>query len=259
MRFVRFLALFVCLVATGGCARMIAANLNAPYDAAVREEARNLLESVLANNPIPTTFKGIGNINLTQDSTTQRTRMAWAASVPDNVRIELLTPYGQPAVSVSSDGRFVYVVLHQDKKFYKRKVGEASFEQFLTVPIGPEEVVSILGGRPPVIEYSFVSRIESETAPGPVIVVQESWWGNYEKIFLSEDGKRIVGVEVFSGAGELKYKVVYDGFEKAGRFSVPSGVVLSNGEGAEARLIVSRFWADAEVSPAAFVLEPPAK
>jgi outer membrane lipoprotein-sorting protein len=259
MRPIPFLVLLACLLSTGGCARMIAANLNAPYDAAIREDARYLLESALSNNPAPATFKGIGNIKLTRDSTTQSSRIAWAASVPDNVRIELLTPYGQPAASVSSDGRFVYAILHQDKSFHKRKVGESSFEQILTIPVGPKEVVSILGGRPPVIEYSFVSKIESETAPGPVIVVQESWWGDYEKIYLSDDGRRILGVEVFNGAGELKYRVDFDGFVKDGRYSVPSGLVITDGEGAEARLVVSRFWADADVSPTAFVLEPPVK
>lgn len=257
MRLVLFSLLLFSLFSTAGCARMMAADLDAPYDEAIREEAREMLETVIANNPLPSTFKGIGDIKLTRDSITQSSRMAWAASVPDEIRIELLTPYGQPSVSLSSDGRYVYVVLHQDKSFYKKNVSETSFERILSIPIGPEEIVSILGGRPPIIEYSFVSKIESEIASGPVIVARESWWGDYQKIYFSEDGRQILGAETFNGAGELKYKVFFAGFRKVEKFYAPSRVVISSAEGAEALLNVSRFWAGADVSPSAFVLEPP--
>ena len=207
LRFASLLCLF--FLVNAGCARMIGAHHHVPYDAQSRENARNLLDSVLAANPAPKTFKGIGNARLIADDIVQSARLAWVASLPDKVRMELLTPYGQPAVSFSTDGENAYAIVHQEKKFYKSKASRSSFERILGISIETEHLVCVMAGQAPVLDYSFISMSQPDTGIGPVILLQEKWWGDYEKIHLSPDSERIRAAEIYDSAGELKYRVVF--------------------------------------------------
>ena len=255
LRFAFLLCLFFLL--NTGCARMIGAHHDVPWDAQSREDARNLLDSVLAANPAPKTFKGIGNARLIANDVVQSARLAWAASSPDMVRMEILTPYGQPAVSFSTDGRNAYAIVHREKKFYKSKALRSSLERILGISIEPAHLVSVMAGQAPVLDYSFISMAAPETGAGPVILLQEKWWGDYEKIHLAPDSERIRAAEIFDSDGKLKYRVVFGPPKKAGKYSAPSRLTVSNAEGEQASLEVSRFWADVQIPASTFVLKSP--
>ncbi len=255
LRFASLLCLF--LLVNAGCARMIGAHHHVPYDEQSRESARHLLDSILAANPAPKTFKGIGNARLVANDVVQSVRLAWAASSPDKVRMELLTPYGQPAVSFSTDGQNAYAIVHRDKKFYTSKALQSSLERILGISMEPAHLVSIMAGQAPVLDYSFISMAEPETGVGPVILLQEKWWGDYEKIHMAPDSEKIRSAEIFDSAGKLKYRVVFGPSKKAGKYNAPSRLTVSNAKGEQASLDVSRFWADIPIPASTFVLKSP--
>jgi outer membrane biogenesis lipoprotein LolB len=256
MKIGRGLVLVCMMIALAGCSRMIANLHKAPYDLQTREHARQLLESALDKNPAPETFKGIGNIKIMTDDQVESGRIAWMASGTDKVRIELLSPYGQPMAGFSSDGKFVYILVYADQSFYKKSLSKSNLKQIISVSVRPEEIISLLSGRPPVMEYSFISLIESKTAPGPVLILQKKWWGEYQKIYLDETADHIRAVEVYDGSGELKYKADFLHKIENGA-QIPYRLDITDGQGTRVHLVVNRHWAEVDILPSAFVLTPP--
>ncbi|MFO8085248.1 MAG: hypothetical protein R6U27_13120 [Desulfobacterales bacterium] len=257
MKIVRNLLLIWAIIGLTGCGRMIAALYHAPYDVQSRRQAQYLLETVLEKNPAPETFKGIGNIAIVRDNQVEKGRIAWMASGSDKLRIELLSPYGQPGVSFSSDGKHVYIVVHSDKLFYKKELSESSLKQFLSISVRPEEIIALFLGRPPKLEYSFISMIGSEKASEPVLVLQEKWWKGHQKIYPDKKADYIRAIEVYKGSGELKYRAEFSMITTVDEIRVPYRLEISNGEGTAVELLVSRFWPHAEILRSSFVLIPP--
>jgi outer membrane biogenesis lipoprotein LolB len=252
----RCIILICMIIGLTGCSRMIASMHKAPYDYQTQEHARQLFESALEKNPAPETFKGIGNLKITRDNQVDTGRIAWMAAGNDRIRLELLTPYGQPWATFSSDGQHVYILVYTDQRFYKRSLSGSGLKEIISISVQPEEIISLLLGRPPEVEYSFISMIDSTTAPGPVLVVQERWWTGHQIIFLDKTGDYFRSVEVYDGSGELKYKA--DFFHKIENgHRVPSRLEISNGQGTGVQLAVNRHWAEVDISPSAFILTPP--
>jgi outer membrane biogenesis lipoprotein LolB len=252
----RSIILICMIIGLTGCGRMIASMHRAPYDDQTRERARRMFESALEKNPSPETFKGIGNLRITRDNQVDTGRIAWMAEGNDRIRIELLTPYGQPWATFSSDGQHVYILSYTDQQFYKRSLSGSGLKEIISISVQPEEIISLLSGRPPEVQYSFISMLDSGTAPGPVLVLQERWWTGHQIIFLDEAGDYFHSVEVYDGSGELKYKAdFFHRIENGSR--VPSRLEISNGEGTEVQLAVNRHWTEVDISPSAFILTPP--
>jgi outer membrane biogenesis lipoprotein LolB len=256
MKFGRSFILVCMMIGLAGCSRMIANLHKAPHDAQTREHARQLLELALHKNPAPETFKGIGNIKIMKDNQVERGRIAWMASGSDKVRIELLSPYGQPLASFSSDGKYVYILVYADQSFYKKPLSTSNLKQIISISVRPEEIISLLSGRPPVMEFSFISLIESKTSPGPVLVLQQKWWGGYQKIYLDETADHIRTVEVYDGSGELKYKADFS-YRIKNDDRIPDRLDISDGQGTRVQLVVNRHWPEVDILPSAFVLTPP--
>jgi outer membrane lipoprotein-sorting protein len=256
MRIGRCFILIGMMIWMTGCSRMIASVHQVPHDHQSRERARQLLEFALEKNPVPETFKGIGNLKITQDNQVDTGRIAWMAEGPDKIRIELLTPYGQPWAGFSSDGQQAYIIGYLDRQFYQGALPRSGLREIISISIQPEEIISLFSGHPPVVEYSFISIRESKTEPGPVLVLQEKWWTGHQKIFLDETAQNFRAVESYDGSGVLKYKADFTHKIQNGD-RIPSRLKISNGEGTQVQLEVNRFWADVEIAPSSFVLTPP--
>jgi hypothetical protein len=252
----RCIILICMVIGLTGCGRMIASTHKAPYDDQTRERARRLFESALEKNPAPETFKGIGNLKINRDNQVETGRIAWMAAGNDKIRIELLTPYGQPWATFSSDGQHIYILSYTDQSFYKRSLSGSGFKEIISISVQPEEIISLLSGRPPEVKYSFISILDSGTAPGPVLVVQERWWTGHQIIYLNETADYFRSVEVYDGSGELKYKA--DFFHRIENgYRVPSRLEISNGQGTGVQLEVNRHWVEVDIFPSVFILTPP--
>ena len=256
MNFGRCFILIFLVMSLSACSRMIANYHNVPYDDQTQKRARQLLENALDKYPKTESFKGIGNIKISKDGRVDSGRIAWMVSGNNKIRIELLSPYGQPLATFSSDGNYIYILVYTEKSFYKKPLAESDLKQIISVSIKPEEIISLLSGRPPVIEYSFISLVEQKTDPALVLVLQKKWWRGFQKLYFDETADHIRSVEVYDGSGELKYKA--DLLLKAENdHRVLYRLEISDNQGTEVQLVVNRYWVETDISPSVFVLTPP--
>ena len=130
-------------------------------------EASEIISFLKNQNHHLKTFKGMGKITfLENEEKEMTTRIAWVASTPDKIRIALSSVSGHPMISAASDGQWIYFVSHARGDFYKKRPTNFNMKRFFSISIKSEDIVNILFGRIPVVEYDSTDLMEDRSLKG---------------------------------------------------------------------------------------------
>jgi hypothetical protein len=162
-------------------------------------QVRYLLSVIQTQNDSLKNFKGIGNIQIRQNSSLQLDqRVAWIGEKPGKLSMAVLIS-GYPAVKLATDGEWLYYLeIHgQDTTFRKFPASDPSLKKLISVPISASDVITLLAGQIPMPKFDSAALIEEEASPGYVLVLKEKWWGVRQKIYYDQNISEIRGVDVF--------------------------------------------------------------
>jgi hypothetical protein len=216
-------------------------------------QVRDLLSVIQTQNDSLKNFKGIGNIQIRQNSSLQLDqRVAWIGEKPLKLSIAVLIS-GYPAVKLATDGEWLYYLeVHgQDTTFRKFQTSDPSLKKLISVPISASDVITFLAGQIPIPKFDSAALIEEEASPGYVLVLKEKWWGVRQKIYYDQSISEIRRVDVFQRSGALKYRAEIENRQ------VPRKLRLLTRDGADCLLIIDRYWVNVDLTPSVFVLTPP--
>ena len=240
-------------------------------------EAKAIISILNSQNHKLKTIKGVGRLTfLEKEEKEMTTRIAWVASTPDKIRITLSSVSGYPIISAANDGQWFYFVSHANGDFYKKRPTNFNMKRFFSISIKSEDLVNILIGRIPLVNYDSTDLIlkgrsgkDFESAEvsslnkdikgdkNSCVLLLKNKWGNVrEKIYLN-DRQDAHKVEMFDSTGDLVYRLELIRMQEVKSYRVPYRLKVSNDDGAGFQLDLDRYWADASVSPSVFTLTPP--
>lgn len=222
-------------------------------------EVRDLLSVIKTQNEALRNFKGIGNIQIRQDSRLQLDqRVAWIGEKPVKLSIAVLIS-GYPAVKLANDGKWLYYLeVHgQDTAFRKIPASDPSLKKLISIPISSSEVITLLTGQIPMPQFDSAALIEEKAPPGYVLVLKEKWWGIRQKIYYDQSISEVRRVDVFQRSGALKYRAEIKNRQSINGFQVPLQLRLLTHDGADCLLMIDRYWVNVDPPPEVFVLTPP--
>ena len=129
------------------------------------EAGKILLKLETTNNKLKT-FKGLGRIKLWNKGKLQTARVAWIGSRQGKLRFEIFSIPGQPSISLSSDGKYFYVISHAKHRFYKKQSTDASLKKIILIPVKSIDIIALLAGRAPVHEHNdaTIERLNAASA-----------------------------------------------------------------------------------------------
>ena len=220
--------------------------------------AQEVVERLRTTNQSLTSFKGTGKVSLRQNGVlTLDQRVAWVGAEPVYLSIVLFVS-GFPAVRIASDGRWLYYVDNQDPKESYRKIraSDPSLKRLLAIPINTSDVIRLLSGRIPRLKYD-TAVLEPDTADHGFVLILTKWWNVVGKVYLDSNKSTLRRIEVFDARGTLVYRAVFETMQWVSDYQVPRKIAISNDNGAYFQLIIDRYWADVEVSPAMFTVPAP--
>ncbi len=221
------------------------------------EEPIHLLSKIQNTNSNLKTFKGIGSIHFGTGAQRQKARAAWVGAMNAKLRIEILSISGQPAASLANDGKWLYLHLHQKRRFHKKHSTGSNLKAFFSIPVESQDVVDLLAGRVPIRSHHQVSIVANPSQEGYILILSKRWRGEIERIYLDKEKSRIDKIEILGNQGSIAYRVHFEGRQIVDGFVIPASLDITNTQGDRLKIEIERFWTNVAVSPSMFVLNPP--
>ncbi|HUT44065.1 MAG TPA: hypothetical protein VMW95_06985 [Desulfobacterales bacterium] len=270
--------LFICIFFISACTSLSHRISEESKEFRSPSEAKAIISILKSQNHKLKTIKGVGRITFLEKE--MATRIAWVASTPDKIRITLSSVSGHPMISAASVGQWFYFVSHASGDFYKKRPTNFNMKRFFSISIKSEDLVNILLGRIPVVEYDSTDLMEDRSLKGrsgkdfesvevsslnkdiignknsSVLLLKNKWGNVREKIYLN-DRQDAHKIEMFDSTGALVYRVELIKMQEIKSYRVPYRLKVLNDDGAGFQLDLDRYWADASVSPSVFTLTPP--
>jgi len=254
----RMILVFVVAVFFAGCSSFSRKTPDSERYAAV--VAAQAVISTLSNQNITLkNFKGLGTIKVRQKGQLKiDERIAWIGSETVRLSIVVLIS-GHAAVRMATDGKWLYYYeARQGQPFYRKiRATDASLKPLIAIPIKTSDIINFLAGRVPLREHDLALLNRQDSGIGYVLALKRRWGGVTEKILLDENKSQVHQIEFYNRSGSLIYRVRFDEMQTVKGYQVPARLSISNDEGADFQLVVDRYWADVDVSPSMFVLNPP--
>ena len=180
--------------------------------------------------------------------------MAWAGSLPDKIRMEILSAAGRPDLSIAGDGKKLYFLFHHNKKFYKKSFN-TGLNKIISIPIKITDIIALLAGRIPLLEYNNASLKKDPLSDEPVIILKKGKGEIIEKIFLDAAKKNVRHIELFDSKGSIMYAAAFKGIRKIKNYNIPTGVKLSDDD-AVVHINIDKYWVDIPIEQSIFALTP---
>ena len=199
-------------------------------------------------------FRGIGSLSLMTNGGQQNARLAWIGSQPGDLRVEMLGLWGQPNVTFLVKGPTFYFHLHQDDRCLKTKATAGNVSRLVSIPVRPEDLFTLLSGNVPVLPFHYAEVGYSEKDHQWCLSLYRRWRRLIERIWLKDDGKKVVRFEVFDGSGHFQYMATFAQYEEVQGVLTPRQITVSDKQGHLLSLEVDRFWINVEISAGAFAL-----
>ena len=203
-------------------------------------------------------FKGIGNIKLWKENTAQvQERMAWIGAAPSRLRVVVFAS-GRPALKMATNGKRLYAVdfYNPNRTFYESPAPNFGLKRLLSLPLKPEDMVTLLSGRIPLADHHTARMHPSPTGDGYVVNLLK-WSRVVQRIYLDGSREKVQKIEMFGKRGSLSYRVEFASLQVVQGYRVPFMLNISDDAGNRMHLAIERYIADIDVDPSIFVLKPP--
>lgn len=216
--------------------------------------ARRTLTRLQTVNAGLSDCKGLGQVTLRTGSKSQHARLAWAAKIPDQLRLELLAVSGHPLAALASDGSHLYLRDSTSDRFHKSNSPQANLEQLVQVPLRVPDLIAYLMGRTPAVAAERMVQMDNPHEPGYILELSR-WWGAIsQRIFLNPDRKTITRVVNFAAEGKVAYLVDLADHRSEGEFLFAHRLSAFTPEGNRIDIRLERFWPNAGIDGGAFHL-----
>ncbi|MFP4039415.1 MAG: hypothetical protein ACLFS7_02640 [Desulfosudaceae bacterium] len=243
-----------------GCALLPARRPPLPEKDRISQPARLALEELDRRNADLTSFKGVGKISVKKEGRQMQARLALMAVLPDKIRFEVLSPSGQPFMSLSTDGSDFYLRQRGDKeRFIKKSARRLTLEKFLRIPVTAEDIIQVLAGRVPLIDYD-TAVLAADSDQVNRLTIKDWSEDRREVIYLDQATGRPFRLEFFDGKDQQPvYSFAPLDEKNIAGYDIPEKILLSGTDGLTVTITLDRYWADITVPPDKFVLTDPRK
>ncbi len=182
-------------------------------------------------------------------------RQFLAADDQGRLRIEVISPFGNPIMTLTSDGSRLMIFDSKEGRFFLGAVTQDSLARLLPVPMSPSELSTLLRGAIPRL-VTEQKRLEWDSTKGRYKVILTTS-DRSQSIYFEPDHYRVTML-VSRFGGVVRYRALmgnYTGTDDAAlprrvRFEVP-------GEDLRIDMKIKEVSLNPSLSPEVFTLSPP--
>ncbi len=218
-------------------------------------DASHILSSLEEHNSELKSFRGTGRLKALRGTGVKSFRAVWIGSQPQNLRVETLGPWGQPTLTLVVNEVAFSLYSRQDNRYVKGDANARNLSRFVSMPVRPEDLFTLLSGQPPILPFHRAKIRASTEEGGWLISLYKTWGRLVEKIWLKDDETTVEQIEVFDGWGQLQYRVAFSEFHQVESFLLPHRIEISDPDGPLWSIMVERFWTNVSIPDGAYNLD----
>ena len=242
--------LLICATAVliSGCA-----GLMPPKNTIHDQKAAILAAQIKSINQNLHTFKGTARVTIVDDSKTQRMTIAWAAMLPDKIRLTILNS-GIPVETILADGSRVIFVSHTGKhSLHEINSPNPSLERIVSMPVRIQEIISILAGQVPMEPFNRQELSDKKNSSETTLVLAKKWGGTVGMVQFDEQ-EHISRFQRLNREKETLYSVERLNLKTYKTYTIPSTTIINDGSGRTMTLKITGFYPDIPVKESLFSL-----
>lgn len=217
-------------------------------------DAAPLLARIQARNAALESLTGELKLEVWRDGERIKLRQLFAVQAPDKLRIDLLSPFEQPLVTLASDGRILSIYDLEQKRFSRGAASNANLARLIPVRLAPDSLGALLRGTLPIIAHDESTvRWDGEHGWYQLDLIGKT---RRQRIHFEPKALRVTEAREWRG-DTLLYRAQLGDWSGTGDTALPRRMRLS----APGDIRVDAAVVDAQVNvdlpPEAFVLAPP--
>ena len=232
-----------------GCAHLFA-------PPAENSHGRQILQGLAGINAGLTRYKALAHIRIESDGQVISGRIAMAGILPGKLRIEWLDMMGQPLTTLAGDGETITIFSRIDNSTHRLRQSPKALEQLIHIPIGIEDLQTIMVGRLP-LPVDVAVQIKEAQGETDKLVLKNRWHNVVATLQADRSTARALAMQTFSAQGEPLYEIQWLQWRNEGNYIVPVKMTFESESVQLLTLTTDRFWPDAEVPETVFKLDAP--
>ncbi len=236
------------LVLLTGCAGLT------PGDARIQDPRAALLAARITSlNHGLQTFKGTARVTLTEENTSQRFKIAWAALLPDKIRLTILKS-GFPLETILADGTQVFFVSHTgEHPPHRIKSPNPSLKRVISMPVRIQEIIALLAGRIPMEPFDSAMLTKDGPSSETTLVLTRKWRGTVGTVLVDQKDQ-IYAFQRLNSNRDPVYSAERRDQKNYGPHTIPIKTVINDPSGRTLTLEITSFYPDVPVKESVFSL-----
>jgi len=214
-----------------------------------------LLDALRA--PTPPVVKGMAKVKVESPGETFSVKELIIAQEPNRMRLETLSPLGQPGFYAATDGQELFLFAPSENTFYHGSATPRNLGLSIRLHMRVEEMVAVIRGRVPLIDYDADHLGCTVKEDGYVMQLRGRDENTTQVLTFSGDYLRVVASETHE-SGELTCAISYGDYEMDGNITFPRTITVSLPlEQTTVRISYKKVEFLPEVDPSLFRLSAP--
>jgi outer membrane lipoprotein-sorting protein len=215
--------------------------------------AENLLERLADSATAFTSLEGMAKVRISTEARTQSVTEVLFAEKPDRLRLETLSPFGQPLLVMATDGKQIEVLVPGEGKLYRDDFTLAHLQRLTRLPLQLTDLVHLLLYQVPVIGHERLSV--APVAEGETLLTLYAAEGRRQELRFDRL-LRLTGAAYYRG-DELLLQVAYDRFTGESRpFPLTASLAMPASK-TEATVAFTEVRTNVAIPAERFRLTPP--
>lgn len=213
---------------------------------------------IIMDTGIPGALKGIAKVKVRSSDKTFSVKELISAQSPRSLRLETVNPLGHPVFYAVTDGKEVFIFIPSEKKFYFGDASPQALSMFIPLSLGIEELVPLVLGRMPLIDYDD-GEVSCEEADGFYTLEMSTQDGSVVQLLkISVENLTVVESATYERGGVLIRSVQFGDHEMIGDVLFPKSISIFIPHD-ETRVVISykKLEILPEISSDEFRLTPP--
>ena len=234
-----------------GCTRF------SPPDIQLDMAAEGMVGGLRQTNTGLTRFKCIGKMSMSgPNRSPQSFRVAMAGQFSDRLRIDMFAPFGGSAGTVSSDGKYIFLVSLPSREYYKKHLGNGSLRRIIQIDITVGDLLEMLVGRIPVHAGLFARLVPDGDVTRTNLILIDRWGKTRQQITLDASRHPVRSVW-FDSVQNPVYTLTLSGEQAIDGYVLPKRIDLSTASGDRVTVALERYEVNARLDEDLFVIAPP--